>query len=96
MDPRVLKQTDFDDVPIAEVQAPKPGRHTRKLFDKLLMSFHHACDLGDYEVAGQILPILEVMTTRKERTEDNQRRRNIEGLVAAHERLWHLRHPLVE
>ena len=31
--------------------------------------------------------------TRRPLTPDGTRRRNMESLVAAHERLWHLRHP---
>ena len=73
----------------------KPARHTRKLSDKLLLCFHHACDIGDFEVAHQLLPILETMTMRRVGADDGSRRRGIEGLVAAHERLWHLRNPTV-
>ena len=48
---------------------------------------------GDFEVAEQLLHILEMMLTRRPLTPDGTRRRNMESLVAAHERLWHLRHP---
>ncbi len=78
---------------------PSPAvvpRHSRRLSDKVLVAFHHACDVMDLEVAEQLLSILEVMTTRRPRPEDGNRRRSIEGLVAAHDRLWHLRHPRVE
>jgi hypothetical protein len=44
-------------------------------------------------VAEQLLHILEMMLTRRPLTPDGTRRRNMESLVAAHERLWHLRHP---
>ena len=71
-------------------------RHSRRLSDKLLVAFHQACDVEDLEVADQLLRLLELMTTRRPRPEDGNRRRNIEGLVAAHERLWHLRHPSSE
>ena len=71
-------------------------RHSRRLSDKLLVAFHHACDVMDLEVADQLLRLLELMTTRRPRPEDGNRRRSIEGLVAAHERLWHLRHPETE
>lgn len=80
--------------------SPSPGtfvpRHSRRLSDKLLVAFHHACDVTDLEVADQLLRLLELMTTRRPRPEDGNRRRSIEGLVAAHERLWHLRHPQTE
>jgi hypothetical protein len=47
-------------------------------------------------VAEQLLRVLEMMLTRRPVSPDANRRRNIETLVAAHERLWHLRHPEAE
>ena len=70
-----------------------PPRHTRRLSDKILIAFHHACDQGDYEVAEELLRILEMMLTRRPVAPDVNRRKNLESLVAAHERLWLLRHP---
>jgi hypothetical protein len=81
-----------------EVEAPPEGashstpRYSRRLSDKILIAFHHACDQGDFEVAEQLLHVLEMMLTRRPLTPDGTRRRNMESLVAAHERLWHLRH----
>ena len=40
-------------------------RHTRRLSDKILIAFHHACDQGDFEVAEELLRILEMMLTRR-------------------------------
>jgi hypothetical protein len=71
-------------------------RYSRRLSDKILIAFHHACDQADFEVAEQLLHVLEMMLTRRPLTPDGTRRRNMESLVAAHERLWHLRHPLAE
>ena len=71
-------------------------RHTRRLPDKILIAFHHACDVKDLEVAEQLLRVLEVMVTRRPAPADGQRRRSMESLVAAHERLWHIRHPDLE
>ena len=76
--------------------AAAPPRHTRRLSDKILIAFHHACDQGDFEVADELLRILELMLTRRPTTPDTNRRKNIESLVAAHERLWLLRHPEVK
>lgn len=67
-------------------------RYSRRLSDKILIAFHHACDQADFEVAEQLLFILESMVTRRPYTPDGNRRRSIESLVAAHERLWQLRH----
>jgi hypothetical protein len=72
--------------------APATPRYSRRLSDKILIAFHHACDQGDFEVAEQLLHVLEMMLTRRPLTPDGTRRRNMESLVAAHERLWHLRH----
>jgi hypothetical protein len=76
--------------------ASSPPRHTRRLSDKILIAFHHACDQSDFEVAEQLLRILEMMLTRRPVSPDLNRRKNMESLVAAHERLWLLRHPEVD
>lgn len=79
-----------------DVAKPRTGttpRYTRRLSDKILVAFHHACDQADYEVAEQLLRILEMMLTRRPVNPDANRRRSIETLVAAYERLWYLRHP---
>ena len=68
-------------------------RYSWRLSDKILIAFHHACDQADFEVAEQLLHLLEMMLTRRPLTPDGTRRRNMESLIAAHERLWHLRHP---
>jgi len=68
-------------------------RHTRRLSDKVLVAFHQACDADDLDVAEHLLRVLEMMTMRRPLPGDGNRRRNMESLVAAHERLWHLRHP---
>ncbi len=98
---RTFEQEDDDLAPTSS-EAPKTGapnglpRHTRRLSDKVLVAFHHACDTSDLEIAEHLLNILEIMLTRRPTHADGNRRRSIEGLVAAHERLWHLRHPAVE
>ena len=88
-----VTDTEFD-----QESPPKPSlggapRYSRRLSDKILLAFHHACDQGDYEIAKQLLRILETMLTRRTIPPDANRRKSIESLVAAHERLWHLRHP---
>lgn len=72
---------------------PFPPRHSRRLSDKILIAFHHACDTGELEVAASLLRVLEDLVSRRHEPPEGNRRRNIESLVAAHERLWHLRHP---
>lgn len=82
-----------DDDAVREITVTGAPRYSRRLSDKILIAFHHACDQGDFEVGEQLLHILEMMLTRRPLTPDGTRRRNMESLVAAHERLWHLRHP---
>jgi hypothetical protein len=70
-----------------------PTRHSRRLSDKVLIAFHHACDQSDFEIAEQLLHVLENIVARRPLSPDQNRRRNMDSLVAAHERLWYLRHP---
>ena len=67
-------------------------RYTHRLSDKILIAFHAGCDRGDFEVASHLLSILEMLVTRRSLTAVFDNRRNMESLVAAHERLWQLRH----
>jgi hypothetical protein len=67
-------------------------RHSRRLSDKILIAFHHACDQSEFQIAEQLLSVLEGLLTRRPINPDTNRRRSMESLVAAHERLWHLRH----
>ena len=69
------------------------ARYSRRLSDKILIAFHHACDQSDFDVAEQLLRTLETLITRRSATIDTNRRRNQDSLIAAHERLWNLRHP---
>ena len=73
--------------------ASTPPRHSRRLSDKILIAFHHGCDQADFEVAEQLLHVLEMMLRRRVLSPDINRRRSMDTLVAAHERLWYLRHP---
>jgi hypothetical protein len=70
------------------------GRHgKRRLSDKTLVAFHHACDRPDVEVAWELLNVLEFMAMRQAKPPAGVERRAYESLVAAHERLWQIRHP---
>ena len=82
-----------DDGMVLERPRAPPRQQGRRLSDKILVAFHHACDLGDVEVAGELLRVLELMLARKPTAQHAGRRRSMESLIAAHERLWHLRNP---
>ena len=72
--------------------APQYGR---RLSDKILIAFHHACEHKDLEVAERLLHVLEMMLARRSDpvVPDRRRQQNRETLAAAHEHLWRLRHP---
>jgi hypothetical protein len=80
------------DVP-DDTTTTKSPRYTRRLSDKVLIAFHQACDQGDFEVADGLLNILAMMVRAPRPTPSGRERREQESLIAAHERLWHLRHP---
>jgi hypothetical protein len=73
------------------------NRHTRRrLSDKILIAFHQACDQEDLVAAERLLSILDTMVSamRLPRAQRGTERRRVqENVVAAHERLWQLRHP---
>jgi hypothetical protein len=80
---------------VGQVVPALQARGGKRLADKILSAFHVACDESELEIAGRLLQILEQILTRKLAPPDPGRRRGLEALVAAHERLWHLRHPQV-
>ncbi len=82
----------IDDISRDPAAASLP-RHSRRLSDKILIAFHHACDQGDFDVADQLLAVLENMLRKSPMPADANRRRSLDSLVAAYERLWYLRHP---
>jgi hypothetical protein len=41
-----------------------PSPVTRRLTDKILIAFHQACDQSDFEVAEELLHVLEMMVRR--------------------------------
>lgn len=81
----------FDDM----MTATSP-RYTRRLSDKILIAFHQACDQADFDVAERLLKVLESMIAGQRRARalrESEQRRDQGALIAAHERLWQLRHP---
>lgn len=81
------------DDPGGKIAGTVPRQPGRRLTDKILIAIHHACDVGDFEVAKDLLRILETIMARKPTLQHVARRRSMESLVAAHERLWQLRNP---
>ena len=69
----------------------RPGRR-RRLSDVILAAAHLACDQGELEIAEHLLAIVEFMLRRGPPEGRPERRLEAQPLVAAHERLWTLRH----
>ena len=78
---------------IADATEEKAPRYTRRLSDHILVAFHLACDQGSFEVAEQLLKVLEMMIAYPRLPQGVSERRAQKNLVAAYERLWLLRHP---
>ncbi len=71
--------------------APYHPQRRRRLSDKILVAFHQACDQAEFDVAYNLIRVLEVLMAR-EPTVVPEPRRATKGLVAACERLWNVRH----
>ncbi len=82
---------------MSDVRYELPGdtvpRYTRRLADKILAAFNHACAQRDLVVAEQLLGVLEMITRRRWIASARERRGAVDELVDAHTRLWNLRHP---
>ena len=81
---------------MSEVESSRVGRASRRLSDKILHAFHHACDYQDYSAAEELLRVAEGAIVRHKPQMGGQRRNELEHLVAAHARLWYLRHQVEE
>jgi hypothetical protein len=71
------------------------GYYSRRLVDKIMNAFHHACDQGEYDAARALLVVLETVVSAKVGRTSNDRRRDQEAVIAGYERLWVLLHPEV-
>ena len=65
-------------------------RQQRRLPERILVAAHQACDIGELDVAERLLSVLDGVLAPGGAS-PTAHRRVIEGMVAAYERLWHLR-----
>ena len=70
-------------------------RYARRLSDKIQAAFDHACQLGELDVAGELLATLELVLLRVPPRPD-RREATVAPLLESHQRLWHLRHAAEE
>jgi hypothetical protein len=66
-------------------------KYGRRLSDKLLVAFHHACDTRDVRTAEELIVILDRLAKGPGFTKDQDRRKAGETLVDANYRLWDLK-----
>ncbi len=70
-----------------------PHNRKRRMSNKILVVFHHfACDQKDLKVAFDLLRVMEFIAERLPNLPADRERRTQGNLVAAHERLWEIRH----
>jgi hypothetical protein len=74
-------------------QRQRGSNRRRRLSDHIIIAFHSACDQEELEAAQRLLTIVEFMLRRRPLEGRPERRVQANPLVAAHERLWVLRHP---
>jgi hypothetical protein len=66
-------------------------KYGRRLSDKLLIAFHHACDKRDIPTAEDLLGVLDRYIARPILTEGHDRRKVVETLADANYRLWDIK-----
>ncbi len=66
-------------------------RQQRRLPERILVAAHQACDIGELDVAERLLSVLDGVLAPRGGDSPTAHRRIVEGMVAAYERLWHLR-----
>ena len=67
------------------------SRQQKQLPERILVAAHQACDIGEFGTADRLLSVLDAMLAQINGSPSAAQRRVIEGMVAAYERLWHLR-----
>jgi hypothetical protein len=66
--------------------------NAERLLQKLIAAAHSACDHAELDVANDLLANVETVLTRQPSISTAKRRQTVNALVAAYERIWHLRH----
>ena len=66
-------------------------QYGRRLTDKILIAFHHACDAADILTAEELLGTLDRLIARPVLVEKYDRRKIVETLADANYRLWDLK-----
>jgi hypothetical protein len=81
----------ISDQPPPDIGTVEALTHRRRLSDKILVAFHHACDDRNLEIADQLVKTFECLLSKGFTNPAQDRRKAVETLVGAHKRLWHLK-----
>jgi hypothetical protein len=85
---------DMSDTIVDPDAPPRRGpQRRRRLSDHIMVAFHSACDQEELDAAQGLIAIVEFMLRRAPPDGRPERRDDTGLLVAAHLRLWSLRHP---
>ena len=74
-----------------DVATAEALKYRRRLTDKILVAFQHACDEREFTTADQLLKTFEALVDRRSEHPSQDRRKVIESLVGAHFRLLELK-----
>ena len=66
-------------------------RRPRSVLDELLIAFHFACDIKEFDVARRLISIAEGSAVLTESV-GLDKQKAVFSVIAAHERLWALSH----
>jgi hypothetical protein len=82
-----------DTIPDPDAPPRRGPQRRRRLSDHIMVAFHSACDQEELDAAQELIAIVEFMLRRAPPDGRPERRDDTGLLVAAHLRLWSLRHP---
>ena len=60
-----------------------------RLFSNTLRLAHRACDIGEFDLAAAYLELCEALT--RSESDQKQKQKNSNAVIAAYERVWRLR-----
>lgn len=89
----VAERADPPSGKLTHAEGQRDARSRRKVADEIFYAFHFACDVRDFEVADRLLRVLENLLITRAARPTVSTDGALALLVAAHERLWLLRHP---
>ena len=90
----VAENSDFPTGGVPRAKGLQAACARMKIADDILHAFHFACDTKDFLVADSLLQVLESLLVKRVFEPPATQATELALFVAAHERLWTLRHTL--